>query len=58
VADDGREDGLNSSASRVIRGGSWSFGFITTVDRFGREPDSEESYIGFRCVRDYRGELD
>ena len=58
VADDGREDGINSSASRVIRGGSWSFGFITTYDRFGREPDNEENYIGFRCVRDYRGELD
>jgi formylglycine-generating enzyme required for sulfatase activity len=55
---DGREDELNSNASRVMRGGSWSFGFIATYDRAGIEPDMQEGYIGFRCVRAYRGELD
>ena len=41
------------AASRVIRGGSWSFGarYVRAASRFRYGPGSRDDYLGFRCAR-------
>jgi len=50
---DGRED-LNSSESRVLRGGAYSFfeGIVTTTYRNRGGPGNSGNAIGFRCTKD------
>jgi formylglycine-generating enzyme required for sulfatase activity len=42
---------------RVLRGGSWVHDpeFVRASFRYGVEPTYQGSFIGFRCVRDFRG---
>jgi hypothetical protein len=50
-ASDGRED-LNSSDSRVLRGGSWNYGDddVRSALRYGITPSGFGNNIGFRCA--------
>jgi formylglycine-generating enzyme required for sulfatase activity len=51
-ATDGREN-LDSSDSRVLRGGSWLDHdySVRSADRAGGNPSGTTSYLGFRCSR-------
>jgi formylglycine-generating enzyme required for sulfatase activity len=51
-ADDGREN-LSSSASRVLRGGSWyvSDAFARSASRFASDGGRTSNFVGFRCAR-------
>jgi serine/threonine-protein kinase len=42
--------GPNSGEFRVIRGGSWQDGDITTIGRNWRDPNGGINYLGFRCA--------
>ncbi len=52
-AGDGREDTNRKYVSRVPRGGSFgdSTDDLRAADRFSRNPDDVDYYIGFRCAR-------
>ncbi|MBK8618198.1 MAG: formylglycine-generating enzyme family protein, partial [Anaerolineales bacterium] len=51
-ANDGRED-LSSSSSRVLRGGSWSYGnyLVRSALRYRVDPAVTYGIVGFRCSR-------
>lgn len=42
------------SSKRVLRGGSWGnkVSFVSSANRFSRQPDHQHHNIGFRCARD------
>ena len=50
-ADDGREN-LDSSDSRVLRGGNWrdSADNVRSASRHGNDPAAPFNYLGFRCA--------
>lgn len=50
--DDGRENQSDVTVARVLRGGSANNTLedLTTVNRFGRDPATAYSMVGFRCV--------
>lgn len=53
-ADDGRENDVDMSLPRAIRGGSWDngFGWHRTFERKDKHPTAEwYGYVGFRCVK-------
>ncbi|HMZ51786.1 MAG TPA: formylglycine-generating enzyme family protein, partial [Candidatus Sumerlaeota bacterium] len=52
AANDGRED-LNSSGSRVLRGGSWYDDdyYARSALRFDVDPTFTDVFVGFRCAR-------
>ncbi|HNE04944.1 MAG TPA: SUMF1/EgtB/PvdO family nonheme iron enzyme [Anaerolineales bacterium] len=56
-SNDGRED-MNSSADRVIRGGSWvdSFDSVRSASRSWNNPIISNLFIGFRCARTPEGQ--
>lgn len=51
-ADDGREDGLDGTNSRVLRGGSWfnNSDFARAAYRISLRPDDRNDIIGLRVV--------
>lgn len=50
---DGRENAINRTDARVLRGGSWSdnVAVLRMAYRLNRVPDGVNNFIGFRCVR-------
>ncbi len=56
VANDGREDGTNTTDDRIIRGGSFLLGRRTIVAslRVAQSPSTHNKYTGFRCARDFQ----
>lgn len=53
-ADDGREDTLNGTDLRVLRGGAWNLNpnYLRSANRDWLPPDKEGFNTGFRCARD------
>jgi formylglycine-generating enzyme required for sulfatase activity len=50
-ATDGRESGSDTSSPRVVRGSSWYSISMRSAIRFGFNPNSSFSDLGFRCIR-------
>ena len=50
---DGREDLLDISGTRVLRGGAWGnvIDFVRSAYRFRNGPTYTSDYVGFRCSR-------
>ena len=54
-AQDGRENGTDTSNARVLRGASWSstLAFLSATNRVYDSPTTAINYYGFRCARSF-----